>query len=159
MADPTKLRLHKALTSALQQITVSNGYRTELGNNVFRGRNRFGETDPLPMVSILENPEQPESRASNYSGKSLEVNSLIIQGFTKDEFANPTDPAHDLMADVIKVIALEKRKVEEGTGLGEVGIKDIRVGQYVVRPSDEVSSEAYGYVFVDVEFVNDMIDG
>ena len=54
--EPLRLRVLKAMTNALKEISVDNGYHTDLNEQVYRGRVVYGENDPIPLVSILEVP-------------------------------------------------------------------------------------------------------
>jgi hypothetical protein len=149
----------KALTAALEEITVVNGYQHDLPGRVFRGRVIFGERDPVPMVSILEVPLPLEQIVSPRDAtESAGGWDLMIQGFVEDDSKNPTDPAHRLLADVKKRLALEKRRVTAGEVFGMNAISGIRIGPGVVRPPDEVSAKAYFWLSLVIEMVEDLAD-
>lgn len=162
--DPLRLRILKAMTIALKEISTANGYATELAEKVYRGRVLFGENDPLPLLSILEVPiplEQIEPPAdSEFSNGEWE---LMIQGFVTDDPENPTDPAHHFMADVKKRLAIEKRRAlamepEEGIfGLGNF-VTGLKIGAGVVRPPDEISAVAYFWLTITLKMVEDLAD-
>lgn len=162
--DPLRLRILKALTAALQEITVANSYKTDVGNDVHRGRVIFGESDPLPMLSILEVPipiEQIEPPAdSEFSSGGWE---LMIQGFVEDDRENPTDPAHFAMADVKRRLVIEKRKAYESRpedgilGFGNY-VTGLKIGAGVVRPPDEISAKAYFWLTIQLDVVEDLSD-
>ena len=109
---PFRLRVQRSLTEALEQISEANLFQSDLSpfmesgserKRVFRGRQLFGDDDPLPMVSILEEPIAPENDLAPISGKTgVGSYDLIVQGYVPDEIENPTDSAHVLMADVKK---------------------------------------------------------
>jgi len=176
---PFRLRLLYAITNALKEITPANGYSTDLSDfdpgdgtpmtRVFRGRAWFGDSDPLPMVSVLEGSspaesvedEPMETRAGEYDL------TLIVQGFVDDDKLNPTDPAYFLMADVRRRLAEERarrRPANSGSnGLDPFGlwspaaknrIVDVRVGPGVVRPADDISSRAYFWLGLRVRLVD-----
>lgn len=161
---PFKLRVLRALTDALKEITVDNGYESDLADfdpgdgvdiaRVYRGRAWFGENDPIPMVSILEGVSPAdEVDEPPVSGVTVEYDwPLLIQGFVQDDPLNPTDPAYVLMADVRRRLAIETKRKGAGTnmpdplGLGVTGknlITGLHVGPGVVRPADDVSAKAY----------------
>lgn len=129
-------------------------------NCVFVGRNIFGEKDPLPMVSILEVPIPLDQIVSppdsSYSNGTWE---LLIQGFVKDDKEHPTRPAHRLMADVKKKLALTKRQNRNYNiwGMGN-HVTDLRIGAGVVRPPDEVSAKAYFWLNLSLDIVEDLAD-
>ncbi len=143
--DPLRLRVLKNLTAALNRITKDNGYNSDVGPNVFRGRLIFGEGDSLPLVSILEAPI-PDVPIQTPRGGTTNMTtwSLLLQGFVEDYYQTPTDPAHILMADVKRVLAEERAK---GRGrepnilsMGVV-VDNLEVGAGVVRPPEEHASE------------------
>ena len=159
MPDPFRLKVMKALTLALEEIAVADGYQHDLAGRVYRGRVMFGERDPIPMLSILEVPlpldqiVSPRDATASAGGWDL-----MIQGFVEDDAKNPTDPAHRLLADVKKRLALEKRRVTLGEVFGINAISGIRIGPGVVRPPDEVSAKAYFWLGLVIEMVEDLAD-
>jgi len=156
--DPFRLRVLKALTTALQEITPANGYKHDLSSSVFRGRDLFGEDDPLPMVSILEaTDEQDQVQSPRGSGDNFGVWGLLIQGFAEDDPENPTDPAHYLMADVKKRLAIERQKGVSFNILGMGGLVDkLEFSPGIVRPADAYSAKAYFWLRLDLTVVEDV---
>lgn len=175
MPKPLRLRILEAITAALDEIDGEDGgYYHDLRpvadplpgkpDNVqrrnFRGRVIFGDTDPLPMTSLLEVPLPPEQYPSAPSNPNRHGPwELMVQGFVEDDFENPTDPAQYLLADVIKRLALEKRNMLETDAMfGFDCITDLRFGVGVVRPPDEISSKAYFWLPITLEVVEDLSD-
>ena len=181
MSDPFRLRVQKALVVALEQIKqrdpkTGDQLPEDFSGCVFRGRDGFGENDPLPMISILEPPlpiDQILPSATN--PRSNGQWDLMIQGFVEDDKANPTDPAHWLLADVKKVLADEKaRKLPNSAGtpnpfcLGMpavVGGKNIgncvseiaMIGPGVVRPPEiGVSNKAFFWLTLTLKIAEDI---
>ncbi len=170
MADPFRLRVLKALTERLQQITPANGYVSDLSNfvaadgltsaRVFRGRDSFGDSDELPFVSILEDfrPDE-QSTGGQDATKGKGQWRLLIQGFVSDDRNNPTDPAYTLAADVVKALAAISRDRYDILGLGETMpcIHKLTFKQPVVRPADgEVSSTAFFFITLNLELVENL---
>jgi len=173
---PFKLRVVRALTTALKEITPDNDYLTDLSDfeaeddvtlsRVYRGRAWFSDTDPIPMVSILEGV----SPGDDVAEPPIDTTSgeydwdLLVQGFVNDDPENPTDPAYLLLADVRKRLAVEKvRKLPNDPttldilGLGASGknrITKLSIGSGVVRPADDVSSKAYMWLRLTLRVVD-----
>lgn len=159
---PLRLEIQRRLTTLLSQITVTNGYHIDIGTNVFRGRGVFGDETPLPALSILEVPipldqlRPPEGAPVTSGGWEL-----VVQGWVKDDKANPTDPAHILLADVKKCLAGEMKKVnwdkpEDGIfGLGR-SVTKLYIGAGVVRPPEEVSAKAYFWLTITLDLAEDL---
>lgn len=159
--DPFRLRVLKALTAALQQITPANGYRHDLSSSVFRGRDLFGDDDPVPMVCILEAPDDPDNQQEpRGSGDQKCLWPLLVQGFVDDDNDNPTDPAHHLLADVKQRLGIERRKenaYREGGIFGMKGLVDqLDFSGGIVRPADAISGKAYFWLRVDLTILEDV---
>ncbi len=156
--EPLRLRILKALTSALQEITVANGYATELGVNVYRGKEYFSDDQPVPMVAILESPDEDfQEPAPEFSGHNAGTWRIFIQGWVEDDMENPTDPAHILMADVKKRLAIEAKKGRDFAifGMGST-VTRLRFSPGVVRPPDAISGRAYFWLVLHLGLVEDL---
>lgn len=177
--DPFKLRVLKALSASLKQITPDNGCIYDLTDfdpgdgvdqeRVIRGRDWFGATDPIPMVSILEGvapgdevaePPQPIADA--------EIDwQILIQGWVVDDPVHSTDPAYRLLADVRRRLKYESKRTLPGDpserdifGLRSAGpslsqVTGFRFGTGVVRPADDVSANAWFWLSATIRIVED----
>ena len=161
MNDPFRLRVLKALTETLEAISTANGYQHDLNGKVFRGRAVFGNSDPLPMISILEAiSPQSESGMAPTDGQQIENWELLIQGFVEDDEQNPTDPAYYLLADVKQCLSDARSMRDPATqarnilGMGN-RVSELRFSQGVVRPADEVSDKAYFWLTLEIKAVED----
>jgi hypothetical protein len=158
MTDSFRLRVLKAITAAIQHVTPANGYEHDLSAAVFRGRTLFGVNDPLPMVSILEAPLQADQLPVPKSSASIVGDwELLIQGFVVDDPENPTDPAHQLLAEVKKALGAEMAQRDNILGLGPK-VDKIMLGAGTCRPADEVSGKAYFWMPLIVTLVEDLDD-
>ena len=152
------------MTSVLQGITPANGFEHDLSAAVFRGRLTFGESDPTPLVSIIEPPLMPPSGVGPLgAGAHKEPWDLIVQGFVYDDNANPTDPAHMLLAEVKIALAAECQKLQGTPNAGNAtifGVPRKRIVSFdseigFVRPSDDISSKAYFWLPLHIVVVED----
>lgn len=168
-ADPFRLRVMKAITDAIKRVSPANGYRNDLSDyvdeagrtmsRVFRGRDLFGDSDSLPLVSILEDFRASASDPSGPGGKETASEfKVLVQGFVQDDPLNPLDPAYVLEAEVRKAL-VESRTRYNILGLGDrmPCVTDLRIGQPVCRPADnEVSTVAYFFLTVTLRLVEDL---
>jgi hypothetical protein len=170
MPDPFRLRVLKAITTQLKTTTPANGYVSDLSDytddvgrttaRVFRGRDSFGFSDGLPLVSVLEDPQAKD--AGNAGGGQTQTTGkwhLLVQGFCADDSDNPTDDAYTLCADTI--IALAKAKKDKFNILGLGGkmpcVTNLEIGQPVVRPADnDVSSVAFFFLRLTLTLAEDL---
>lgn len=173
---PLRLRVMRALTELLEGIKPDSNsqvvYVNDLSDKVFRGRNWFGESDPLPMVALLETPlandqfDSPEEAPG-----STGTWDISIQGFCEDDKKNPTDPAYVLAADVVQCLAIERARAEKErrqTGKvqrpllgirgpnGNAAVLDMQIGSPVCRPPDEISGKAYFWLQITLTMAEDL---
>jgi hypothetical protein len=164
MAESNRLRILKALTAHLEGINGIDPYEFNLTGHIKRGRDRYGATDPLPLISILE------GKAANYGQFADERNLirldswlLMLQGWVEDDPLNPTDPAYSLLADVelrlSDIVATDGHGRPKFPGIFMLGglISSLTVAQPVVRPpEDGLSSKAFFYLPVLVGLKSDL---
>lgn len=168
--DPFRLRVMKAVTDTLKTISPANGYINDLTDTtdavgrpqlrVFRGRTIFGKDDPLPMLSVLENPNSLEPN-NGIHGSTQAANQfrIIIQGFVPDDAENPLDPAYVLSAEVITALVKQKRDRFNilGLGKGTPSVINMSIGQPVHRPADdEISNVTYFAVGITLALAEDL---
>jgi hypothetical protein len=100
MNDSIQLTILKAMTTHLQGIVPANGYDFDMSISVRRGRLLYGDTDPLPLISIVEHLQGDISTA--VAGEEgidrSETWVLLVQGWTENHPLNPTDTAYALKA-------------------------------------------------------------
>lgn len=165
MADPKRLLILKSITDLLKTISVANGYRTDLGGNVVRGRVAISDTEPVPMVSIIEAPvvENRDEFAGN--GFAVHVKwRLMVQGWVKDDPANPTDPVYPLLYDVRRCLLQMVDRDNPSRYLlvqpdGTRLIQTADVGFGMVRPpTPNISARAFFYLLVDIDMAESADD-
>lgn len=167
--DPFRLRLMKAVSAQIKGITVENGYNFDLADyddeagrpmeRVFRGRDIFGESDPLPLVVILEDPRSEPSNNGSDGRAAINTFRILIQGFVVGETEHPLDAAYRLSADIITALVAGKRQGNQrnafspNTGILGMGsaITAMTIGQPVHRPGKDGVSDT-SYMLVGVTF-------
>jgi hypothetical protein len=166
VADPKRLRVKKELSAWLEGITPANGFQHDLTGKVFRGRDRFGEADPLPALAILE-PLNPD-RDINEAGTGRVVNEqmvLLIQGWVAmdPDDPNPTDAADLLLADAKQRVGqligndLPPHQMQAHHNLYGL-VNEVLVEPGTVRPPDQFSALAYCYFRVAFGFAEKIDD-
>ena len=168
LTEPLRLRVQKALTARLAMISPDADYYSDLRTtgtgksavqHVFRGRFWFGDKDPLPLVSLLQIPLQPEQDMGSPGNPNKQGPSdFVIQGWVEDDFHNPTDPAEYLLADVERCLALIRKEYTEGDVLGFKSVIELKIGEGVVRPPDDISAKAYFWLPINIVMARDLSD-
>lgn len=159
---PFRLRVLRSMTAALQTVNraasaATGPYTYDLTAAVFRGRAVFGSNDPLPMVSILEDPKRlNEDAVPEQSTAANGYWDLLVQGWVEDDPVNPTDPVYYLLADVKSALLAVRHKYNI-LGLGEKKpmVAEMLVGSGVIRPPDEISDKPYFWLPVRLRLVED----
>ena len=152
MADTKRLQVLKALTTLLETVP---GVQL-----VSRGRTTFGDRDPLPRVTIVEalNPDR-EMQPAGDRPQQMDGWVLLLLGHAPDDRDHPTDPAHNLMGEVKKVLARIADRAPGNSDYmlgGLVTRIDIEPG--TVRPPDDLSMLAYFYLRVRLTVVERLFD-
>lgn len=157
----------KAVTEVIKSITPANDYAHDLSDytdeagrsalRVFRGRDLFGASDPLPMVSILEDVRELDLM----EGGDTQVGQfkLLIQGFVPDDPMNPLDPAYHLAADLVTALVRAKKDTRDILGLGyrKPCVSGLRIGSPICRTADgNVSTVAFVFLPVTLTLVEDL---
>lgn len=159
-----RLELCRRITSALEEINPENGYINDLRPDeegrprVVRGRLHFGDSDPKTMVTIMEPPmpDVPLSTRNQPDNPNRKIDfDLLIQGWTRDDPVNPTDPTYILVAEVQQRLAQEKLKPSVRSGhFGLFGfgseVMSMEIGPPVIRPNEFISEE--GVFFFSLKF-------
>lgn len=163
MTDPKQLAVLKALTTQLQMVTPGNGYDFDFTDKVFRGRTLFGSETIVPFVSILEDPRPGQADSvgdTQYIRKPTWR--LLVQGWAQDDPDNPLDPAYRMKASAEQVLARLVQKDRSGRPvfpdeylLGKRAIS-IAIGPGVCRPGTDVSTVAFFYLPVVIEYGEDL---
>lgn len=162
--DPFRLRVQKALVAALEQVSGEGLGSVDFTGRVYRGRDIFGNSDAVPMISILESIVERDNLSPPPAGSSTRtVWELLVQGWTKDDEDHPTDPAQHLLARVKKRLTEVRREHDDGQGNYNIlgmgpRIDDLRFSTGVVRPADDISAKAYFWLKLEVHMVENLLD-
>lgn len=101
------------LTTVLAGITKANGYNTDIGLRVFRGRRKIDEHQ-LPCAVIIEGEDTPGDVDNRLEVRITQR--YVIGGYDVCDPDQPNDTAHLILKDIKK--ALWNREVH-GTNLGK----------------------------------------
>lgn len=114
------------LTARLQLIRLANGYETDCGQVVFRGR-RVPDENKLPCLVIVEGEDRP---ADEQRGRVKVEAPYQIEGHVVCDPDNPNDAAHAVVADI-------KRAVFSGdVSFGGI-VRDLRYGGRSISPRED----------------------
>lgn len=162
MLIPKKLLILQKLTSHLEGIVLDDG--SDMTGRVFRGRNTFTSSDPLPALSILEFPKPDPGNFAGWENTRFKEDwMLLVQGWVTDDRVNPTDPAYGLGVLVQQRLSMFLQQNESGSftypDIARIGglATHMYIGPFTVRPPEaQVSSTAYFFLPLRVGVVTDV---
>lgn len=154
MTDPFRLRVMKAFADGIaEKVTPANGCTNDLTDSSFFGRAVWGDSDPIPLASLIEDPREQTTTGTVVAGKGHRVPwRLLLQGFVDDNPVSPTEPAYILSAELMTAVAeiAQENFDRDDSVLGSRRkvnvIQQIGIGAPIVRPPDEFSSKAYCWI-------------
>jgi hypothetical protein len=106
-----------ALAARLAQITVANGYATDIGLRVFRGKRSLGE-EAVPCVTVIEGDDAPQTGGGKLNGAVTIAQRYAIEGHVVCDPDHPNDAAHLVIADLKRAIFAGGRAVGGAPKLG-----------------------------------------
>ena len=146
--------LATTLSDRLATITVANGYQTDIGTNVFRGRRRL-DLHQIPCAVIIEGDERvlSEQRAAlpgRAYKKSLQLaQQYDLEGHAACDADHPNDMAHKIIADIKKCLFTGDVTF---SGL----VKDIKYIARAISPREDGFAVVAGAIRIELEFVEDL---
>lgn len=100
MADTIREQILTALKARLESITVTNGYNTDSGDNVFRVQPIVNAED-LPALTITDEAEQVRLQ---YGAHNATLRVIVSAIDKRDEVYGGSEMANLLLGDVIKCV-------------------------------------------------------
>lgn len=143
--------LAQGITKALEKITKANGYQTDIGLRVYRGR----VTTTLSSVPFVVLKEGKDSVADSKVTEVVLRQPYIIEGVSACEMDNPNDVGHQILADIKKALfsgTLEKgSKFRFGTVACELEYK----GRFIAQ-REEGSAVVTTTVVIECKYPEDL---
>ncbi len=89
------------LTTLIQKIKIEDGFNTDIGLTVFRGRKKIDDT-MVPCGVIIEGEDRP---GENVGREEIKITQdYVLGGYVQCSADNPNDAAHLVIKDLKKVI-------------------------------------------------------
>ena len=131
----------------LALITKANGYETDIGTRLFKGRRAVDES-AVPCCVLIEGNDTPTDRPGRLPAVSIRQRYVIAAYVTCDP-NNPNDAAHEAIRDI-------KRAMFNGDGnFGGKVLKVTYAGRDIGPRADGVPV-VFVTVDVDVDYVEDL---
>lgn len=136
------------LHTRLSRILKVNGFETDIGRDVMRGRRKMPGDEAPPCTVMVEGDDTPTDRPGRIPLVLIQQ-SYVIDGFDKCDPDHPNDQAHRMIRDIKRAIF---------AGDATLGGKVSRV-MYMGRdigPRPDGVALVQARVMIDVEFVEDL---
>lgn len=104
MADTVAKQIINACFARLQAVQVANGFNTDAGLRVYRGRRTFDFEGDYPVFSVWSPENTPADNRHN-ERHDLTL-SVVVEGHALADLDNPNDAAQDLLGDIKQALFL-----------------------------------------------------
>lgn len=95
--------LSDAIVTRMSQISVANGYETDIGLRVYRGARKVDE-DLAPCAVLIEGADKVEMSASKHKASAKINQSYLLHAYVPCDLMNPNVAAHKAIRDFKKAI-------------------------------------------------------
>ena len=136
------------LATRMARIRLADGFETDIGRDVKRGRRKLPADDAPPCVVMFEGDDTPTDRPGRIP-LVLVQQAYVFDAFDKCDPDNPNDQAHKLIRDMKRVI------FAGDATLGATVSKVLYVGRDIGPRPDGVAL-VQARVMIVVEFVEDL---
>jgi hypothetical protein len=136
-----------AIATRITQIKVADGYETDIGLRVFRGRRNVDES-AVPCAVLIEGTDVPTDRPGRLPSVKVQQR-FVIAAYVHCDVNNPNDAAHAAARDIKRVI------FSGDTTLGGKALAVSYQGKDIGPRADGVPV-VFVTVEIDVEYVEDL---
>ena len=142
------------LDGLLAGISKANGFETDIGLQVFRGKRRIDDT-AVPCAVLLEGEDNPESAQGDAS--QVVVQSYVLGGYAECDPDNPNDRAHEIISDIKRALfqITDPTREEQIRGTTTFGgrVKSVSYRGRDIGPRADGVPIVFAVVHIDVKFV------
>ena len=136
------------LTTLLVGVTIANGYHTDIGLRVFRGK-RSKVEEQIPCAVLIEGEDHPGESAGRESIKI--VQDYVVGGYVACDPDNPNDAAHLVLKDIKKVL------FQQGPRMGN-RVTNISYSGRDIGPRPDGVAIVFAVVHISITFAETLAD-
>lgn len=145
------------IDSLQHNITKANGYETDIGLKVFRGKRKIDHT-AAPCAVLLEGDDAVGGQQGD--GGQVVTQSYALGGYAPCDPDNPNDTAHQIISDLKKAVfqRVDVTRAESIQGTTTFGgrVKNVVYAGRNIGPMPDSSAIAFGVIHIDVTFVEQL---
>lgn len=136
------------LTTLLSGVTVSNGYNTDIGLRVFRGK-RSKVEEQVPCAVIIEGEDTPGESAGRDAIKITQ--DYVLGGYVECDPDNPNDAAHLVLKDIKRVL------FKDGARMGG-RVANVSYSGRDIGPRSDGVAIVFAVVHISIVFAETLAD-
>lgn len=145
------------LNALLSNITQANGFETDIGATVFRGKRKIEDTS-VPCAVLLEGDDTPTSGQGDDSVTIKQ--SYVLGGYAVCDPDHPNDTAHQIVSDLKRAVfkLVDPTKAESIRGTTSFGgrVKGVEYKGRDIGPRTDGAPIVFALIHIDVTFVEQL---
>ena len=139
-----------AIAARLERITVANGYHTDIGLRVMRGRRRI-DPSQIPCAVIVERDDKVADEQGRRERRAKVRAPFALEGHAECDANHPNDRAHEMIADIKRAIFSEPFTF----GVGEQAIMVEYAGR-TISPREDGMAVVAAAVEIIIDFAEQL---
>ena len=140
------------ISNRMAAVSITNGFDTDIGLRVFRGRRRLDENQ-LPCAVLIE---RPDAATKQSLGKVKVTRKYVLEGHAACEPDNPNDAGHKIISDLKRAIFTGNITIDGRlTANGQKAFLLEYEGSSIAPREDGISVVSAN-IEVSIEFVEDL---
>lgn len=147
------------LTTLMAGISKVNGFETDIGAQVFRGKRKIDDTQ-VPCAVILEGEDKPGSEQGR--GSQQITQSYVLGGYAECDPDQPNDTAHQIISDIKKALFTntDATRVDLAKGTVSFGgrVKSVEYRGRDIGPRTDGVPIVFAVVHIDVTYVENLAE-
>lgn len=146
------------LTEVLGTIKVANGYHTDIGATVYRGRLKHDE-DRVPYCVLIEGEDRPQENDGGRLDVTLEQD-FVLGAYVLCNVDNPNDAAHLAIKDIKKAVFssdLARRPIAGARGANG-RVKSLSYRGKDIGPRADGKNIVFAVVHITVTFAENLLE-
>ena len=145
------------ITDLMAGITKANGYETDIGVHVFRGKRKIDDTH-VPCGVIIEGEDKPGGEQGR--GSQQVTQSYVLGGYAECDPDHPNDTAHKIISDIKKAVFTntDATRAEQINGTTSFGgqVKSVTYRGRDIGPRTDGVPIVFAVVHIDVVFAEQL---
>lgn len=145
------------ITTTLAGITKANGYETDIGLRIYRGKRKIDDTH-VPCAVLIEGEDKPG--AEQGKGSQQITQSYVLGGYADCDPDQPNDTAHMIISDIKKAVFsnTDATRADEMKGTVSFGgrVKSVTYRGRDIGPRTDGVAIVFAVVHIDVVFVEQL---